>query len=116
VAYWLLTGQLVFSAESPMGLLVQHAQAEPVRPSARTELPIPPGLEAVVLSCLAKDPRDRPQTARELADRLGQLEDANAWTQERAREWWARHLPARAEVKLPVPSAALPVEPAGNKG
>lgn len=27
VAYWLLTGQFVFTAETPMGLLMQHAQA-----------------------------------------------------------------------------------------
>ena len=29
VAYWLLTGQFVFTAETPMGLLMQHAQTPP---------------------------------------------------------------------------------------
>ena len=37
VAYWLLTGQLVFTAETPMGLLLHHVHTPPAPPSARTE-------------------------------------------------------------------------------
>jgi eukaryotic-like serine/threonine-protein kinase len=91
VAYWLLTGQFVFTAETPMGLLLQHAQAAPTRPSARTDLRIPRALDDLVLACLAKDPAHRPQSARELSLRLGEIDGASAWTQERAREWWATH-------------------------
>ena len=93
VAYWLLTGQLVFTADTLMGLLLQHAQTPPKRPSARTDLPIPQALDDLVLSCLAKDPAGRPQSARELSLRLAEVEGANAWTQERAREWWAAQGP-----------------------
>jgi eukaryotic-like serine/threonine-protein kinase len=93
VAYWLLTGQFVFTAETPMGLLLQHAQSLPTPPSARTDLPIPPGLDDLVLSCLAKDPTNRPQSARELACRLAEIEGASPWTQERARDWWVTHQP-----------------------
>jgi len=88
VAYWLLTGQFVFTADTPMGLLLHHARTPAEPPSARTDRPIPPALDALVLSCLAKDPADRPQSARELSLRLAELEGANPWTQERAREWW----------------------------
>ena len=88
LAYWLLTGQFVFTAETPMGLLVQHAQALPAPPSARIDRPIPPKLDDIVLSCLAKDPAQRPQSARELSLRLAEVEGAGAWTQDRAREWW----------------------------
>ena len=70
VAYWLLTGQLVFTAETPMGLLQQHAHTTPTPPSARTDLPIPKALDDLVLACLAKDPANRPQSARELSLRL----------------------------------------------
>jgi serine/threonine-protein kinase len=96
VAYWLLTGQFVFTAENPMGLLLQHAQSPPRPPSARTELPIPRALDDLVLSCLAKDPANRPQSARELSLRLAEVEGANAWTQDRAQEWWVTHQPAHA--------------------
>lgn len=89
VAYWLLTGQFVFTAESAMGLLLRHAQTAPEPPSARTDVPIPTTLDELVLSCLAKDPADRPQSARELSLRLAEVECANGWTQDRAREWWA---------------------------
>ena len=91
VAYWLLTGQLVFTAETPMGLLLHHAQTPPTPPSARTDLPIPRALDDLVLSCLAKDPANRPQSARELSLRLAEVEGASPWTQEQAREWWAAH-------------------------
>jgi serine/threonine-protein kinase len=93
VAYWLLTGQFVFAAETPMGLLLKHAQAVPAPPSTRTSLAIPAALDDLVLACLAKDPADRPQSARELSCRLADVKGANDWTQERAREWWATHQP-----------------------
>jgi len=64
VAYWLLTGQFVFTADSPMGLLLHHARTAPTPPSARTDLPIPAALDQLVLSCLAKDPAERPQSSR----------------------------------------------------
>jgi serine/threonine protein kinase len=94
LAYWLLTGQFVFTAETSMGLLLQHAQTPPAPPSTRTELPIPPALDDLVLSCLAKDPAKRPQSARDLSLRLAEVEGASAWTQDRARDWWVKHQPA----------------------
>jgi hypothetical protein len=48
---------------------------------------IPPALDRLVLSCLAKDPRDRPQSAKELSLRLAEVEGAGPWTQDRARDW-----------------------------
>ncbi|NOT07723.1 MAG: serine/threonine protein kinase, partial [Gemmatimonadales bacterium] len=92
VAYWLLTGELVFDAPSPVALLMHHIQTAPPAPSSRTSQPIPPELDRLVLSCLAKDPADRPQSARELSRRLAEIEGADAWTSERGRKWWAQHL------------------------
>ena len=88
VAYWLLTGTLVFKGETPLETIVLHVQREPDPPSRRTELPIPADLEAIVLACLAKDPAGRPQTADELASRLSSLRLPRAWTEDHAREWW----------------------------
>ena len=97
VAYWLLTGELVFTAETPMRLLLHHAHTPPIPPSARTELPIPAALDDLVLSCLAKNPAERPQSARELSRRLAEVEGATAWTEDRARDWWTKHQPARPQ-------------------
>jgi serine/threonine-protein kinase len=91
VAYWLLTGELVFSADTPLGLVMQHVNTPPTPPSGRTELPIPPALDRIVLSCLAKDPAQRPQTAKELASRLASVDMGAMWTDDRARVWWETH-------------------------
>jgi eukaryotic-like serine/threonine-protein kinase len=93
VAYWLLTGQLVFTGDTPMRLLLHHAHTQPNPPSLRTELPIPQALDDLILSCLAKNPADRPQTARELVGRLEAIHLTSVWTEQRAREWWERYQP-----------------------
>ena len=94
VAYWLLTGQYVFTADTPMGILLHHARTPPPPPSARTNRPIPQALERLVLDCLEKDPAHRPQTARELSLSLERVEGVSSWTDAEAREWWATHRPA----------------------
>jgi serine/threonine-protein kinase len=70
VAYWLLTGSVVFKADNLMALAAKHVQEDPVPPSKRTEMEIPADLEEVVLDCLRKEPGDRPGSAEELANRL----------------------------------------------
>ena len=94
VAYWLLTGQLVFTADTALGMVVQHSTAVPEPPSARTGLAIPPALDALVLACLAKDPAARPQTARELSRLLAESVEPGSWTEERARDWWNQQMPS----------------------
>jgi serine/threonine protein kinase len=92
VAYYLLTGSLVFEADTHMKMLLQHAQAKPVPPSQRTELPIPRELDELVLACLEKNPNDRPQSAEDLF-RLAIGCPCNGWNQASARSWWKTHLP-----------------------
>jgi serine/threonine-protein kinase len=95
VLYWLLTGQLVFSSDTAMGLLVHHAHTEPSPPSRRGEFLIPAALDALVMSCLKKNPADRPQSARELSQRLAVASSSlDEWTDERARAWWSAHQPS----------------------
>jgi serine/threonine-protein kinase len=94
VAYWLLTGDLVFTGETPIAVMMHHAHTAPVPVSQRTELPIPAQLDQLILSCLEKDPARRPQSARELSRQLGEIALASPWTEEQASQWWARHAPA----------------------
>jgi serine/threonine-protein kinase len=88
VAYWLLTGVKVFDAPTAPALLVAQASEEPVAPSQRRDLDIPPGLEALVLACLEKDPETRIQTVEEIVARLSRVELERDWSQERAESWW----------------------------
>ncbi len=88
VAYWMLTGELVFPGKNAMAALLDHAQKQPVPPSQRTEQSIPRELERVVLSCLEKDPAKRPQSASDLAAKLEKITLDQPWNQERAKQWW----------------------------
>lgn len=111
VAYYLLTGERVFSAHTDMRLLVKHLHEAPVPPSQRAELPISPDIDDVVLACLRKDPARRPADAGELLEMLAACR-TGGWNQPDARRWWEMHLPhltgpvaLGAGPSLPVPAA-----------
>jgi serine/threonine-protein kinase len=97
VLYWLLTGHLVFEAKSPVRMMQMQVKVQPVSPSERTELTIPPGLDSLVLSCLAKSPDERPADANVLRERLAELDIAREWTRARAGRWWDTHRPQTLE-------------------
>jgi len=94
VAYWLTTGQLVFDTESGVAQVVEHVKTRLKPPSERTELPMPPGLEAIIMKCLEKDPADRFQDAGEMAAALREVPLAQPWDVRRADEWWDLHMRA----------------------
>jgi len=98
VAYWLLTGQAVFTGHTPIETIVQHVKTEPTPPSVRSELPVPDALESIVLSCLAKSPDDRPQTADELARLLDAVPLHRQWDPDRSKAWWDLHLPSETTI------------------
>ncbi|MFN7980969.1 MAG: serine/threonine-protein kinase [Vicinamibacterales bacterium] len=106
VAYYLLTGELVFDGDTPMKMFMQHVQAEPIPPSLRSELPIPTALETLVLACLAKAPGARPQSIAELAQQLDAIVLKDRWSNDAARRWWSTHL-----VDLAVPEPYRPAAP-----
>src|SRR5262249_26334894 len=67
--YELASGQPVFDAESPHAILSKIIAVEPV-PPRKVNPNLPRDLETIILKCLAKEPNDRYQTARDLADDL----------------------------------------------
>jgi DNA-binding NtrC family response regulator len=95
-AYWVLTGLLVFEASTAAQMIVHHAQTRPLPPSQVSELPIPKQLEAILMTCLEKDPGKRLSSALELDARLAEVPDKNPWTTERARAWWEQLRPGQA--------------------
>ena len=88
IAYWLVTGKLVFEGDTPIRMLLGHLNEPPPKPSTRTSQLIPPRFEQVIMECLEKDPAKRPQSAETLAHRLDESLDGPRWTAKDAREWW----------------------------
>ncbi|MFQ5844113.1 MAG: serine/threonine-protein kinase, partial [Planctomycetota bacterium] len=110
VAYELLTGRVVFEADSVGELIAQHLQAKPTPPSRH--LPgLPPDLERLVVRCLQKNPDDRPESAAALRDELGRCADAGGWSAEDARAWWAEHLPGHIHEPAPLAEEAGATSP-----
>lgn len=113
VAYYLLTGSMVFNEASPTAMAVAHVQKVPDPPSSRTELPVPADLERVVLQCLAKRPDDRPVSAAHLVRLLDACRDAHEWSEADAAAWWQTHLPPTSTLRratLEPTAAPSPVE------
>ena len=98
VAWWLLAGNEVFPRDNDDDAIRSHA-LEPV-PDLRAKVGgwLPAGLEQLVRSCLAKDPRQRPADAHAMIATLRAIEIPRefAWTDTRATEWWQAHRPAPA--------------------
>jgi serine/threonine-protein kinase len=97
VAYWLLTGQQVFTGRTPLETMMQHVHGTAEPPSRRTELPIPSALEDVIMALLAKDPAARPPTADAVAAHLREIRVEPPWSTERAVQWWNLHYPRRVD-------------------
>ena len=71
ILYEMLVGQVPFTDPSTPAVLIKHVNEPAPPPSGRRpDLAIPPGLEAMALRCLEKDPAQRFQTAEEFAAAL----------------------------------------------
>jgi len=104
VAYYLLTATLVFEAANIFQLMAKRLRDDPVPPSQRTSLPIPPALDQLVLACLERKPENRPASAAELSRSLAAI-DIAPWDESQAAAWWQTHHP-----RLPIRKT----EPAGD--
>jgi serine/threonine-protein kinase len=71
ILYQMYTGKLPFLGEGFAEILTKQLTEIPERPSVH--VPLPPALDALIMRCLAKDPADRPQSARELGDELARI-------------------------------------------
>ena len=104
VGYFLVTGQPLFDCASLGEVLMHQVKHLPAKPAERLGRAVSPGLENLLMRCLAKNPADRPASARELADALMQCPGAAEWTRERAEEWWSRLAAAQSEKTLVLPA------------
>jgi tRNA A-37 threonylcarbamoyl transferase component Bud32 len=91
VAYFLLTGQPPFTAESSVEVVVDHVKTIPQRPTEVSETAIPSELDDIVMKCLEKQPDDRYQTAADLEAALDAVSFDDPWSRAKAEEWWTFH-------------------------
>jgi len=123
--YEMACGRVPFDADNLMGLLTKHVYEQPIPPR---ELPppvdVPPGLESIILKCLAKKPSSRYQTMAELKADLDAL--ASGSTPEAVVSELDRSLPQRPQGAYqadsvvpgeppatgPTTTGAIPAEPA----
>jgi serine/threonine protein kinase/Tol biopolymer transport system component len=77
VLYEMLTGRKAFEGESHASLMGAIMHADPA-PLSSVQPLAPRSVERIVRKCLAKDPDDRWQTARDLLDELKWVADAGA--------------------------------------
>ena len=85
-----------------METLREHCEEPLPELRARVQGWMPPELDALVCSLLAKSPDKRPPHARALATRLRAIPipDEHVWNAAKAHAWWATH-------------RATPIAPAG---
>jgi tRNA A-37 threonylcarbamoyl transferase component Bud32 len=98
-AWWLLTGKEVFKREGAEAkILHKHLHDEVPSLFDAVQGWFPLELERILHACLAKDPDDRPANARVLAAQLRAIEipPEHAWTEAKARAWWAAYQPAQS--------------------
>ncbi len=88
IAYWLLTGRLVFEENGAMAMILAHINQVPVVPSKHSLVDLPEALDRTVMMCLAKDPGQRPASSEALARMLETCGGLDAWTREDAESWW----------------------------
>ncbi len=90
VAYYLLTGEPPFQETKPVKLILAHVQTIPPKPSTICA-DVPADLEAIVMKCLSKDPKERYQSVDELRDALVATADNGLWNRQKATDWWQSH-------------------------
>jgi WD40 repeat protein/serine/threonine protein kinase len=75
ILYELATGQVPFSGENPISVIVQHIKDKPPLPST-INAQIPQPIEEIILKALKKEPAERFQSAAELGQALWQAAGA----------------------------------------
>lgn len=105
VAHWMLTGREVFSAPTAMALIMKHVQQPP--PPLSNYCEVPSELERILMSCLEKDPADRPQSALILRGQLKAVAVDEPWDLGQAAAWWGERTGDRADLSTHDSKTAL---------
>jgi serine/threonine protein kinase len=113
VGYFMLTGTHVFDGDSVVEVCGQHLHEAPEPPGDRLGKPVPEDFAGILLDCLAKNPEDRPQSARALKQRLQACLCPSPWGVEEALAWWEASEPwlrREPSERQPVSQSTLDVD------
>ena len=91
VLWFLLTGNAPFTGTTLVDVCARHLHEAPPSLCERTGQTFSSELENIVARCLAKDPRDRFETALEAWRALRRCPEAKSWSADDAIEWWQTH-------------------------
>jgi eukaryotic-like serine/threonine-protein kinase len=91
VAFYLLTGRDLFVAANPMEIFRCVTSDTRPRPSDHVPNGIPVELDELVFCCVAKDPADRPASARDMLTAVASIAACHVWSEEDADRWWREH-------------------------
>ncbi len=108
--YYLLTGTDVFTGNSIIEVCSHHLHTPPTSPSERLGRAVAADLERLLLRGLAKDSKERPQSARAFREELLRCVDAQSWTLDAANEWWNTTAPRLKMRRSIVPAPGAPHE------
>jgi serine/threonine-protein kinase len=88
IGFYILAGRRPFEAGPDADLAQQVLNVEAPRVSRASPFPIPPRLDALIASLLAKDMAERPADAATLAAALDEIARLIPWRRELAGHWW----------------------------
>jgi serine/threonine-protein kinase len=95
VAFYLLTGRLVFEKTASLPMMMAHITEEIPDVTSLCKTAVPAALVDVIRKCLAKQPEERFASPRDLAAALRAISfpESERWSTEKAEAWWQEHRP-----------------------
>jgi beta-lactam-binding protein with PASTA domain/tRNA A-37 threonylcarbamoyl transferase component Bud32 len=104
VLYEMLTGELPYDADTPIGIAMKHVNGH-LRPPVELDPSIPAGINAITMRLLEKDPNDRYASASELAKDLERVADGLEPESAATTRHMTRVAPRRTQQTRAMPAA-----------
>ncbi len=115
VLYEMLTGELPYDADTPVGVVMQHVHGR-LRAPKEVNASVPEGINALCVRLLARDPEDRYQDASELVEDLERVRQGRLPAFVDARQQTTDPVAAPASSEHPtVPSPPEEEKPRNEK-
>ncbi len=116
VLYEMLTGELPYNADTPIGIAMKHVNGH-LKPPMEVDPSIPEGINAITCRLLAKDPEDRYKSAAELIKDLDRASDGLNPVSGDTTRIMKRAAPAMQRTRVaPAPTRTSNTSSGGNRG